>query len=335
MTEKVLTSPLLQTEKIYEQLHQSEEEALLTENPLLMSEPDSPTSSIDSTYSFLVSTRFKKTTIDFFEISAYIEIVLVLCMMVFVVLFAVFAVQMYRLNLDYDTSTYETPPSGALYLSLLGDSLINRPCKFFNLRGRLNSLVGMNMNIANFGHDGDTISEIAARLPTAIAGPPDALILFWDSDCSDINEYAMSPQRKELNRFYYQSNLTYVINTTLSAGVKFMAIAGPELLGEKPFLTPHAFWRKKGMLEDYREMNRNIAAQWNLPYIDVRHELIKTLPWFWGYTQWYTTVDGEHLNARGVRHVSEMFADALLQWMKEANITQSYSRVQSQPIEIS
>ncbi len=319
--ENQIRSPLLQTEEIYKRLPQDEmeETSSLMENPLLLSDPTSPSISVDSVNStFLPNTNFKKTSIDFFRLSTYFEVLLTIVCVVFLILFGIFAVQMFHLNLDYDEDSYQTPPPGALYLSLLGDSLINRPCKFFNFRGRLNALTGMSMNISNFGHDGDTISEIAARLPKAIAGPPDALFLFWDSDCSDINEYGMTAAQKATNRYYYQQNLTYVINSTLNAGVKYMAVAGPALLGEQPFLTHHAFWRKISMLEDYRAMNRDISAQWELPYIDVRHELIKSLPWYWGYTQWYETVDGEHLNARGVRHLSELFADTLLQWLDES-----------------
>jgi len=198
-----MRSPLLQTEEIYQRLPQDdmEETSLLMENPLLLSDPTSPSISVDSVNSpFLPNTNFKKTSIDFFRVSTYFEVLLTIVCVVFLILFGIFAVQMFHLNLDYDEDSYQTPPPGALYLSLLGDSLINRPCKFFNFRGRLNALTGMSMNISNFGHDGDTISEIAARLPKAIAGPPDALFLFWDSDCSDINEYGMTLAQKATNR---------------------------------------------------------------------------------------------------------------------------------------
>lgn len=210
--------------------------------------------------------------------------------------------------------------SGPYLTNLLGDSLINHPWHWFNLPKKINFFLNEQMTFGNYGEDGETISEIAARVDTAIYNPtPDCLILFWDSDCSNINEYVKTVQQTYDLRQNYVHNLTYVINATLTAGVKYMAVAGPGFLGEGQWLLAHDFWHKVDMLNQYREMNEEVCADWNVPYINVRHEFLKDLPWYWGFNQWYLTREGEHENARGTRHVARLFGTALQGWLSGYN----------------
>lgn len=131
--------------------------------------------------------------------------------------------------MDYDNTAPAPPPnSNPLTIVLLGDSLINRPYNHFNLAGLLyGHLQPINATFINAGVDGDTIHEIAARLvPILDTYHPDAVMLFWDSDISDNNEADMTEEQVYWFRYYYKSNLTWVINTTLNYGTEFMAVAG-------------------------------------------------------------------------------------------------------------
>eukprot|EP01040_Poterioochromonas_malhamensis_P016882 gene16882-19269_t len=233
-------------------------------------------------------------------------------------IFAVYDMaELYDINedfIDYDVG------SGPLRLNLLGDSLINHPFHWFNLPKKINFFVNYQFTIGNYGENGQTISEIAARVDQAVYNPtPDALILFWDSDCSNINEYVLTVDQIYNLRQNYAHNVSYVINATLSAGVKYMAVAGPGFLGEGPFLLHHGFWHKVDMLNDYRKINEEVTASWNVTYINVRHEYIKDLPWYWAFNQWYLTREGEHENARGTRHVARLFGTELQKWLYSYN----------------
>lgn len=250
------------------------------------------------------------------DTSYFIQMILTLsCIAVLVYIF-IGAAGLYNIVLVDSDDTY-TP--GKMHLCLLGDSLINKPFHHFDLAGRINSHLTYPMNITNYGVNGNEIHDIAARTKTALAdsgNPPDALILFWDSDCSNVAEFRQSDEQIAQTRAWYVANLTWVINTTLSSGVKYMAVAGPGFLKENFFLAPRHFWHKNNMLDDYRELNRQTAAQFNVTYLDVRHNMIESLAWYWQYMAWYLTVDGEHLNARGVRHVSKIFGDEINRWQE-------------------
>ena len=60
---------------------------------------------------------------------------------------------------------------------------------------------------------------------------PKAVVLFWDSDCSNYDESIMSPSERDVWRAAYRANLVTVCNKILAAG-SLLAIMGPELLGE-------------------------------------------------------------------------------------------------------
>ena len=69
------------------------------------------------------------------------------------------------------------------------------------------------------------------------------------------------------------------------------------------------------MLNDYREINMQIAANYSVPYIDVRSALQKAIPSWWLWNMGAVTIDGEHLNSQGVDIVSALFADVIQKWL--------------------
>lgn len=202
-------------------------------------------------------------------------------------------------------------------LVLLGDSLFNRPFQEYNLGAMIRRRLSDYPILAwNEGQDGNTIRDIADRLDSALAHNPDAVILFWDSDCSDINESLLNATQVAQVRAAYTSTLESVVNSTLSySTVKYMAIAGPGLLGENPNAVlafhPVRFDGKEDMLDAYRDINKQVAADYNVDYIDLRTSLQNVIPFYWTWYKFWVTKDGEHLNYRGSIILSNMISEAL------------------------
>jgi hypothetical protein len=74
---------------------------------------------------------------------------------------------------------------------------------------------------------------------------------------------------------------------------------------------------KDKMLNDYREMNRHVATKLQVPYIDVRSALKKSVPFYRLSGSGCVTLDGEHLNSRGVAEASYLFAQAIYDFVNK------------------
>ena len=144
-------------------------------------------------------------------------------------------------------------------------------------------------------------------------------MLFWDSDVSDVNEHTRNSKDKNKIRSAYLSDLKNVTQRVLDYGA-FFAFGGPAILGESGFYVRHDFVYKDGMLNDYRRMNQNVALEYNVTYVDIRHAYMKVLPFYhWMYSFGFVTVDGEHANERGAQIVANNFGDALRPWLKSVS----------------
>ena len=70
-------------------------------------------------------------------------------------------------------------------------------------------------------------------------------------------------------------------------------------------------------MNDYREMKRDIASRYNIPYLDIRKafldEIARHKPVLYCG---YLTYDGEHENQRGTDLLAELFAHAIAGWLK-------------------
>jgi hypothetical protein len=152
--------------------------------------------------------------------------------------------------------------SSNLTVVLLGDSLINRPCEMFNLTERLVNMTepapGTSLRFVNAGNNGEEIASIEARTAAVLAAnaPVWAVILFWDSDCSNVDESKLSPQEVAQLRANYSANLIATERMILAITPR-LAVAGPELLGEGPLGLPARFANKTQMLEDYVCLRRS------------------------------------------------------------------------------
>lgn len=222
------------------------------------------------------------------------------------------AVQIYAINYYTINDTNPIPVDGQMNIVLLGDSLIEFPFTLFNLGGLVSDhLKDLNPNVFNEGQGSDTIQRIRNRLPEALSKEPDALFLFWDTDCSDTNEADMTNEEVISVRTQYEENVRYVINSTLSVGTKFVIVSGPVLLGEGPWFMKHKFQGKEEMLEDYININKRICKDMNVTYLDMRTPFLSALPSSWPLSMWVVTFDGEHPNSRGTRIIANQFSDKL------------------------
>lgn len=224
-------------------------------------------------------------------------------------------------NTERFSSASISDPS-AKTVVLLGDSLLNRPFTSYNfgamLRRRLSS---HSLVVWNEGLDGNTIRNIADRLDSALSHDPEAVLLLWDSDVSDTNESLLNSTQVATLRAAYTSTLQGVVNDTLHyPSVKYLAVSGPGVLGENPdamfSFQPPRFEDKKDMLDAYRLINQQVAAEFGVDYIDLRTSLVQAVPFYWTWYKWWLTKDGEHLNYRGSIILADLFAEALDEYLE-------------------
>ena len=84
-----------------------------------------------------------------------------------------------------------------------------------------------------------------------------------------------------------------------------------------------------GMLDDYCQIAREIASKYEVPYLDIRGELKKAVPWWRLWYAGYVTKDGEHTNERGSQLLAKMIAEQLLQWFEGYNSTTHFTNYSS------
>ena len=203
---------------------------------------------------------------------------------------------------------------------LLGDSLVNRPMNHFNLAGRLQALLPeVPLDVTNCGFDGTGVEWMRNNsLPKcALPARPDAVILFWHTDASDVDEAAMDDDTVATLHRRYRLNLAAVLDTLLKTGAH-VAVTSTGVLGETKtaLFQPHTarFHKKWPILNQYCAMNRAAAAEFSVPYVDLRRALMDYIPCTQLAYAWCVTLEGEHLNSRGVAIQARMFADTLRPW---------------------
>jgi len=211
-------------------------------------------------------------------------------------------------------------------IALLGDSLIGVPWDRYDLKGKLTEQISGNVNLCSYGVGGSKIDDILKRVDSVLTEcKPQYVILFWDSDCSDINESVMTSEQITELRNKYKDNVLEVCSRILKFGAG-LAVAGPELLGEGqimigipprfynkvckiisvslplpsllslPLLPSFTiiitdYYHKTGMLEAYKKMNQEVASSISAPYIDVREAFLDATK-YWPLGLGLVTRDG-------------------------------------------
>ena len=121
---------------------------------------------------------------------------------------------------------------------------------------------------------------------------------------------------KAVLRANYMMNLISIIDTIQKQG-KFLAVAGPGILGENAIFKMPKFLGKSQMLNDYRAMNRAITNSFGFRYMDIRQHFLDTIPSWYLFGSGYLTVDGEHENEAGTNKVADIFVDTMASWLQQ------------------
>lgn len=210
--------------------------------------------------------------------------------------------------------------SNIVEVALFGDSLVANTNRDYHIVRSIESQLSTlhpdtTIYVYGSGIGGNRILDLKNRMNTDVLDrsswkslvtgrtAPDALVLYWDSDCSDVDE---TPDTQDSIRAAYESNLRYVL-TQLTNRIPHVIVAGPSLYGE----LPRGQNSKDEMYDAYTNINRNISAEFGLTYLETRAEFFANLPTGWNQHSGYLTVDGEHHNSRGAQLVEEMFLRAI------------------------
>ena len=122
-------------------------------------------------------------------------------------------------------------------------------------------------------NNGERIEHLRARMDRDVMPlRPDAVVLYWGSDCN-VKESLMTTEQIKILRANFERNVRYVLQTLLSYGAHVI-MTGPTLLGERP----HGQNQDDGKVDAYRRMNKRIAAEVGVEYIDTRAAFFAAIP---------------------------------------------------------
>jgi len=209
--------------------------------------------------------------------------------------------------------------SSAKTVMLIGDSLLNRPFQRFGSAGMLQRrLSDYPLVFWNEAQDGSQIASSYSRLGPALSEHnPQAVVLLWDSDASDVDESVLTADEVTTLRANYMTTLRVFCNTTLSyPSVEYMVMSGPVVYGSEGTLArPERFNDKSDVYDEYREMNKQVASEFGVDYIDARSNFLSAVPFYWQFYKWWVSIDGEHFNYRGTIIWTNLLADRLESWL--------------------
>ena len=125
-------------------------------------------------------------------------------------------------------------------IALMGDSLMNQAYFNFNLVDQIinelkniNSRPSYNISFQCFASGGSAIINIRDnQLWPTIRYQPNGTILFWDTDCSGVDETKMTPEEVDSLRSAFRTNVEVVTQTVMNHTGSVMALAGPGVLGD-------------------------------------------------------------------------------------------------------
>ena len=161
----------------------------------------------------------------------------------------------------------------------IGDSLIDRGQVLFQMLDQIRYTLLQKhplytFELFNEGVGGNRIDHIRRRLDRSVFPKfPDAVVLYWDSDVSDVDENLITRSQLREVRRKYVSNVQSVLQQLLQRGMKVI-MSGPTLLGERP----HGQNYEDNKIDEYREINVNIARNLGVDYIDMRKAFFQALP---------------------------------------------------------
>ena len=212
-------------------------------------------------------------------------------------------------------SNYENSKVTIHRIILFGDSLIAVPTESYDLDVSLYNRISnqypyLHFDMISSGIGGNRILDLKRRVGNdVIDKQPEAVIMYWDSDVSDPSiDYLSSQDGIE----QYTNNLIDVI-TAFKNSVKYVAISGPNLLGE----LPEGENSRDKYLNMYRQINRDVALSYNVTYIDIRQAFLDADRLKgWDKSVGFLTTDGEHPSEAGSKIEEDLFYNQLELWYK-------------------
>lgn len=199
-----------------------------------------------------------------------------------------------------------------------GDSLVHRSDGEHGLlervrRGLEGREHGRRFELVEAGHNGDRIADLRKRLnDDVLARRPNAVVLYWDSDVSDVDETKLSPDQLAAVRAAYEGNLADVLQALAGAGAHVI-VTGPTLIGEKQ----HGRNPKDAQLDAYAALNKRLATGSGAHYLDSRRAFFEHESAAVGGP---LTEDGEHLSAAGVDLLAHEVLRALHHWLHHGDL---------------
>jgi hypothetical protein len=169
----------------------------------------------------------------------------------------------------HQVRTMPEPAEGVDRIVFVGDSLVNRSASDHGLLAEVRTRLetahpGLRVEVVNAGVNGDTISEIRARLARDVLPlHASAVVLYWDSDAVDLVEDELKHRQVRERRAAYEEVLRDVLETLKASGA-YLLVAGPTLYGE----------RRRGQnsldhqLDAYEAINRHVCAELAVGFVD-------------------------------------------------------------------
>ncbi len=209
-------------------------------------------------------------------------------------------------------------PPGVERIVFVGDSLVNVSEREHGLLSLVRERLqrrhpGAALDLVNAGVNGNCIADIRERLEKdVLALAPAAVVLYWDSDAADVEPADATPEQAAALRAAYERDLEAVLGALRGAAVH-VVLAGPTLMGERPRGTNE----KDAVLDAYEAINRRLAGEQHVRYVDTRRPAFRWLSHRrpGAADRGELTVDGEHLNEAGTRLVARQVAAALDPWL--------------------
>lgn len=221
-------------------------------------------------------------------------------------------------------STRSSPPLAPAGIPLtrivfVGDSLVHRSASDYGMLEAIRGDLAVHhpslpVDVVDAGVNGDRIADIRRRLDADVLGlHPDAVVLYWDSDVSDVDEVRMKPDEVRTLRAAYEADLQTVLERLAASGAHVI-MSGPTLIGERP----HPRNPKDAQLDAYRDINRRVTTSLQVQYIDTRRAFHAGRPAGApaDADRGLLTEDGEHLNASGASLARSLFVRALDAWLR-------------------
>ena len=197
-------------------------------------------------------------------------------------------------------------------IMLFGDSLIGVPTHEYQMGEKLESdLESANPDYdtvisVSFGN-GNTAFELYDRVDEDVLSrddfdaPPKAVVILFDTDAADEPDGGKDEYKEN-----YKEKLSALLQK-LKAKIDYVALAGPILKGEykENDIDPK--------LDEYEEMNKEIAKSHNVDYIPLR-DMFQDAENGYDKKSGHLTQDGQHPTEKGAEIIEKAFKKQILSW---------------------